>query len=41
MRLRHPQEMKGAAVEAGLAPATMRSLTLPSRKSFIVMSFDR
>jgi trans-aconitate methyltransferase len=41
MRLRHPQEMKGAAVEAGLAPATMRSFTLPSRKSFIVMSFDR
>jgi ubiquinone/menaquinone biosynthesis C-methylase UbiE len=41
MRLRHPQELKGAAVEAGLAPATTRSLTLSSGKSFIVMSFDR
>lgn len=41
MRLRRPGEAKGAAVKAGFAPATARSLTLPSGKSFIVMSFDR
>jgi hypothetical protein len=41
MRLRHAREVKGAAIEAGLAPATTRSLTLPSGKSFIVMSFGR
>jgi SAM-dependent methyltransferase len=41
MRLRDAREMKDAAVEAGLAPATTRSLTLPSGKSFIVLSFDR
>ena len=38
MRLRDAQEMNDAAVEAGLAPATTRSLTLPSGKSFTVMS---
>jgi SAM-dependent methyltransferase len=41
MRLRHAREVKGAAVEAGLALAMTRSLTLPSGKSFIVMSFGR
>jgi Methyltransferase domain len=38
MRLRDAQEVRDAAAEAGLAPATTRSLTLPSGKSFIVMS---
>jgi SAM-dependent methyltransferase len=41
MRLRDAREVKGAAAEAGFALATMRSLTLPSRKSFIVLSFHR
>jgi SAM-dependent methyltransferase len=41
MRLRDAQEVKGAATEAGFAPATTRSLTLPSGKSFIVLSFHR
>lgn len=41
MRLRDAREVKGAAVEAGFAPATTKSLTLPSGKSFIVLSFDR
>ena len=41
MRLRYPREVKDAAVEAGLVPATTRTLTLPSGKSFFVMSFDR
>jgi hypothetical protein len=33
--------VKDAAAEAGFAPATTRSLTLPSGKSFIVLSFHR
>ena len=41
MRLRDPEEVKDAAVEAGFAASTMRCLTLPSGKSFIVMSFGR
>ena len=41
MQLRDAREVKGAAAEAGFAPATMRSLTLPSGKSFIVLSFHR
>jgi len=40
MRLRAAREVEGAAVEAGFSLATTRSLTLPSGKSFIVMSFD-
>ena len=41
MRLRDAREVKCTAVEAGFAPATMRSLTLPSGKSFTVLSFHR
>jgi trans-aconitate methyltransferase len=39
MRLRDTREVENAAVEAGFAPATTKSLALPSGKSFIVMSF--
>src|SRR5215471_3094404 len=41
MRLRDAGEVKGVAAEAGFAPATTRSLALPSGKSFIVLSFHR
>jgi len=41
MRLREAREVEGAAVEAGFALATRRSLTLPSGKSFVVLSFHR
>ena len=41
MRLRDAREVKAAAAEAGFAPATTRSLTLPSGKSFVVLSFHR
>jgi SAM-dependent methyltransferase len=41
MRLRGAREVKGAAAEVGFAPATTRSLTSPSGKSFIVLSFHR
>jgi len=41
MRLRDAREVKAAAAEAGFAPATTRSLTLPSGKSFVVLSFQR
>jgi hypothetical protein len=40
MRLRDAREVESAAVEAGFAPATTKSLALPSGKSFTVMSFD-
>jgi len=40
MQLRDAREVKCAGVEAGFASA-MRSLTLPSGKSFIVFSFYR
>jgi hypothetical protein len=40
MRLRDAREAESAAVEAGFAPATTKSLGLPSGKSFIVMSLD-
>jgi SAM-dependent methyltransferase len=40
MRLRDAQEVQGAAIKAGFAPTTRRSLTLPSGKSFTVMSFN-
>jgi trans-aconitate methyltransferase len=39
MRLRDTREVESAAVEVGFAPATTKSLALPSGKSFIVMSF--
>jgi hypothetical protein len=39
MRLRDTREVKGAAAEAGFAPAAKRNLTLPSGKSFSVLSF--
>ncbi len=39
MRLRDARDMEGAAAEAGFAPATTRSLTLSSGKSFTVLSF--
>jgi len=41
MRLRDAREVKDVAAEAGFAPATTRSLTSPSGKSFIVLSFHR
>jgi len=41
MRLRDRHEVKAAAAEAGIALATTRSLTLPSGKSFVVMSFHQ
>jgi SAM-dependent methyltransferase len=41
MQLRDAREVKAAAAEAGFAPATTRNLTLPSGKSFIVLSFHR
>jgi SAM-dependent methyltransferase len=41
MRLRDAREVEGAAAEVGFAPAATRSLTLPSGKSFIVLSFHR
>jgi SAM-dependent methyltransferase len=41
MRLRNAREVKGAAAEAGFAPAMTRSLTLPSGKTFFVLSFHR
>ena len=41
MRLHDAGEVKGVAAEAGFAPATTRSLALPSGKSFIVLSFHR
>lgn len=41
MRLRDATGVKAAAAEAGFAPRATRSLTLPSRKSFTVLSFHR
>jgi SAM-dependent methyltransferase len=41
IQLRHPGAVEVAAVEVGFALATTRSLTLPSGKSFFVMSFNR
>jgi SAM-dependent methyltransferase len=41
MRLRDAREVRATAAEAGFALATTRSLTLPSGKSFIVLSFHR
>jgi hypothetical protein len=40
MQLRDARQVESAAAEAGFAPATTKSLALPSGKSFIVMSFD-
>lgn len=39
MRLHHQDEVKSAAMDADLALATTRSITLPSGKPFNVMSF--
>jgi SAM-dependent methyltransferase len=39
MQLRDASEVKGAATEAGFAPTATRRFTLPSGKSFIVLSF--
>jgi len=41
MRLRDVREVKCLAAEVGCALATGRTLTLPSGKSFIVLSFHR
>lgn len=41
MRLRDAHELKTAAAEAGFALATTATLTLPSGKSFMVLSFHR
>jgi SAM-dependent methyltransferase len=40
MQLRDARQVESGAAEAGFAPATTKSLALPSGKSFIVMSFD-
>lgn len=41
MQLRDASELKAAAADAGFASATSRSVTLPSGKLFIVLSFHR